>query len=359
MFGSISGPMPRWLGGAVLAATLGSGCASTTPSPPPAEETLVVLNAGDATFTLLPLSTPDPVRTIVLQGIGGDPVEFAARSSQALVTTGAGNTAALVNLVTAQVGLVFHLTAGGGAGGATFVNDSIAYVADPFANRATRLNLRRGDTASIAVGRTPTALAIARGRVFIANANLDAPCAGPAPCVLGPSWLTVIDPERNTVIDSIPLPGPGNASAILLGGDGLLYVMSAGSGGTESGRLSIVDPVLRQEVGSFSGFGVLPGRLASDGRERLFVTSLAEGLMEFNTRTRRVVRGAGAGIPLQNGVAAAVDGNGLVYAVESGLCVFPGLGRVRVFRPDLTEARIMPTGLCSVDAALVKLPPQP
>ncbi len=359
MFGSISGPMPRWLGGAALVATLGSGCATTTPSPPPAEETLVVLNAGDATLTLLPLFTPDPPKTIVLQSIGGDPVEFAAQSSKALVTTGTGNTAALIDLLTAHVVLVFQLAVGAGAGGAAFVNDSIAYVASPFANRATRLNLRSGDTASVAVGRTPTAVAIARGRVFIANANLDSPCAGPLPCVLGPSWLTVIDPERNTVIDSIPLPGPGNASATQIGGDGLLYVMSAGSGGTESGRLSIVDPVLRQEVGSFSGFGVLPGRLGSDGRERLFVTSLAEGLMEFNTRTRRVVRGAGSGIPLQNGVVAAVDGNGLVYAVESGLCTFPGRGRVRVFRPDLTEARIVPTGLCSADAAIVKLPPQP
>jgi hypothetical protein len=116
---------------------------------------------------------------------------------------------------------------------------------------------------------------------------------------------------------------------------------------------------LRQEVGSFSGFGLLPGRLASDGRERLFVTSFAAGLMEFNTRTRRVVRGAGSGIPLQNGVAAAVDGNGLVYAVESGSCASPDRGRVRVFRPDLTEARIVPTGVCSADAAIVKLPPAP
>jgi hypothetical protein len=359
MFGSISGPMPRWLGGAVLVAALGGGCASTTPSPPPAEETLVVLNAGDATLTLLPVSTADPTKTIILQGLGGDPVRFAAESRQALVTTGVGNTATLVDFPNARVGLVFHLATGAGAGGAAFVSDTLAYVANPLANRATRLNLRSGDTASVAVGRTPTAIAIARGRVFIANANLDSPCAGPAPCVLGPSWLTVIDPEQNTVIDSIPLPGPGNASDIRIGGDGLLYVLSAGPGGTASGRLSIVDPVVRQEVGSFSGFGVLPNRLASDGRERLFVTSLAEGLMEFNTRTRRVVRGAGAGIPLQNGVAAAVDGNGLVYAVESGPCAFPGRGRVRVFRPDLTEARSVPTGLCSADAAIVKLPPPP
>ncbi|HEX7023596.1 MAG TPA: hypothetical protein VF187_02160, partial [Gemmatimonadales bacterium] len=175
------------------------------------------------------------------------------------------------------------------------------------------------------------------------------------PCVLGPSWLSVIDPDRNVVTDSIGLPGPGNATAITVGGDGLLYVMSGGAGGEEAGRLSIVDPVLRQEVGSFSGFGSLPGQLASDGRERLFVTSLDQGLMEFNTRTRRLVRGAGAGIPLVGLSDAAVDGNGLVYAVESGGCSPPAAGRIRIFRPDLTEARIVLAGLCSVDATIVQL----
>ena len=350
MFGSIAGPMPRWIGGAVAVATLGGGCATTTPSPPPAEETLVVLNGGDATLSLLRLSPSEPTRMIVLQSIGGDPVEFTAQSRQVLVTTGAGSTVALADLINTRVERVFQLAVGAGAGAAAFVNDSIAYIANPLVDRATRLNLRTGDSASVAVGRTPAAIAIARGRVFIANANLDSPCPGPDPCVLGPSWLTVIDPDHNTVIDSIPLPGPGNASDIQVGGDGLLYVISAGSGGAESGRLTIVDPVVRQEVGSFSGFGVLPGRLASDGRERLFVTSLASGLMEFNTRTRRVVRGAGSGIP-------AVDGNGIVYVLESGSCMPPGPGRVRVFRPDLTEARTMPTGPCSVDAAIVKLPP--
>jgi hypothetical protein len=144
-----------------------------------------------------------------------------------------------------------------------------------------------------------------------------------------------------------------------VGPDGLIYVMNAGPGGSEPGRLSIVDPVLHQEVGSFGGFGVRPGRMASDGRERLFITSAEQGLMEFNTRTRRVVRGAGAGIPLVNGVAAAVDAGALVYAVESGTCAPGYRGRLRVFRPDLTEARVVPAGPCSADAAVVSLPPPP
>lgn len=350
------GPGLRQAAQAALLGMLGAGCAATTPSPPTPEEHLVVLNAGEATITILPLSSPSSPVTVHLGPIGGTPYALAARGSQGLVTSGAGSTVALVNLGAPQSVLVFGLTAGAGATGAAFVNDSIAYIANPFANQVTRLNIRRGDTLSIAVGQTPSAIAVTRGRVFVANANLDPACPALAPCVLGPSWLSVIDPDREIVVDSIALPGPGNASSITVGGDGLLYVISAGPGGEESGRLSIVDPVLRQEVGSFSGFGPLPGQVSSDGRERLFVTSLEQGLMEFNTRTRRLVRGAGSGIPLQTAVDAAVGSDGLVYAVESGDCAF-GRGRIRIFRPDLTEVRIIPVGICAADADIVRLLP--
>ena len=316
-----------------------------------------MLNAGDATVTVLPLSSPNSPVTIELGPIGGTPHSLSASGSNGLVTTGEGNTVALVDLGAPQSVLVFGLGEGGGAAGSAFVNDSIAYIANPFSNRVTRLNIRQGDTTSLAVGQTPTAIAVTRGLVYVTNANLDPQCSPHLPCVLGPSWLSVIDPVTVAVVDSIALPGPGNASSITVGGDGLLYVVSAGPGGEEAGRLSIVDPVLRQEVGSFAGFGVLPGHVSSDGRERLFITSIEQGLMEFNTRTRRLVRGAGSGIPLQAGVDAAVGSDGFVYAIEAGTCGPTGTGRIRIFRPDLTEVRILSSGRCSVDATIVRILP--
>jgi hypothetical protein len=352
----VSHAVRAWVTAArLLVGSLVGACASTPPSPLPPEETLVVLNAGDLTLTLLPVSVPGAAQTISLGNVGGTPVALSARGSRAIVTTGEAGSVVAVDLSAEQSVLVYRMPPSAGALGSAFVNDSIVYIANPFTNRATRLNLRTGDTVSVLVGQTPTALAATRGRVFIANANLEPGC--PGPCVRGPSWLTVVDPERNLAIDSIPLPGPGNAVAMLVGADGLLYVLSAGQGGADPARLSIVDPVLRQEVGSFAGIGSLPGKLATDLRERLFITSRSQGLMEFNTRTRRVVRGAGGGIPLVEGVAAAVDVSGTVYAVEAGSCAGTP-GRIRIFRPDLTEARIEPAGLCAVDAITVKLPPR-
>lgn len=332
-----------------------AACASTTPSPSPPEESVVVLNGGDRTLTLLPVSVPGPALTIPLGVSAGTPVALSARGRLAIVTTGAEGSVIVIDLSVGRSVQVYRMPVNEGALGSAFVNDSIAYIANPFSNRVTRLNLQTGDTASVLVGQTPTAMAVTRGRVFVVNANLELGCSGP--CVLGPSWLTVVDPERNLAIDSIALPGPGNATAILVGADGLLYVLNAGPGGEEPARLSIVDPVLLQEVGSFAGIGALPGRLATDLRERLFITSRSQGLMEFNTRTRRVVRGAGTGIPLVEGVAAAVDVSGTIYAVEAGSCAGTP-GRIRIFRPDLTEARVESAGICAVDAVTVKLPPR-
>ena len=170
----------------------------------------------------------------------------------------------------------------------------------------------------------------------------------------------MIDPianQRASGRDSIPLPTAGDARSITVGGDGLLYIVSAGDSATQTlGRLTIVDPVSRAEVGSFVGFGILPGAVASDGGDRIFVTSVDDGLMEFNTRTRRVVRGAGSGILLSDNVAVAVDSQGRVYAVEAGDCAPGTRGRVREFRPDLTEARNLLVGACPTAASIVQIP---
>jgi hypothetical protein len=223
----------------------------------------------------------------------------------------------------------------------------------------TRVDLISGDTASVVVGQYPVDMVLTRGRLFVLNANVEACLPGPL-CALGPSWVTVIDPQLNARAagrDSIPLPEPGRVRSADVGGDGLIYAVNSGDvAADEPGRLIILDPVRREEVGSFGGFGFLPVHTASDGRERLFIASLRDGLMEFNTRTRRVVRGAGNGVLVSDNVAAAVDSDGRVYALESGGCAPGSVGRLRLFRPDLTEARSVLVGECPTAATIVRLP---
>jgi hypothetical protein len=352
--------MVRFLGGTpLLLGTLAVlGCASTTaPTPPPAE-TLLVINGGDNTLSLIPVDSSRVTRLISLGPLASPAQDVAARGNTALVAGGASDVLVVVDLRIGQIRRTISLPAGSRPIAVTMVSETMAYVVNAGTNTVTRVDFTTGDTASVAVGVYPRGAALARGRLFVINANVMACATGL--CSAGASWLTVVDPisnEHATGRDSIPLPTAGDARSLTVGGDGLLYVVSAGDSSAETlGRLTIIDPVRREEVGSFGGFGLLPGGAASDGGERLFVSSVEDGLMEFNTRSRRVVRGAGSGILVSDNVAVAVDSQGRVYAIEAANCSAGARGRVRVFRLDLTEARNLLVGTCPTAATIVQIP---
>lgn len=333
------------------------GCAATTPPAEPPEERLLVLNAGENTVSLIFVAAAATPTKISLGPTGTTAADVAARGQIAVVAGGAADEVIVLDLLIRQVRRTIKLASGSRPVAVTMVTDDLIYVANAGTNTVTRIDIETGDTASVAVGRYPRDLLLTRGRLFVVNANIG-PCSAGL-CSLGPSWLTVIDPQANTRaagLDSIPLPSQGNARSAAIGGDGLIYVINAGDPAAElAGRLTIVDPIQRAEVGSFGGFGFLPAAVTSDGSERLFVASVPDGLMEFNTRTRRVVRGAGDGILGNNIVAAAVDREGRIYAIEGGDCTSAPSGRLRIFRADLTESRNLGLGACPVALTFVQL----
>lgn len=348
--------MARWC--FLLVSVLTGACASTTAPAPPPEERLVVVNAGDNSLSLVSVDSTRPVRRVPLGPIDAAPSAIAARGETAVVAAAGADEVVVVDLVSDNIRRVIHLASGSGPSAVTFLSDVIVYVANARAGTVTRIDITSGDTASVAVGTYPRGLVLTRGRLFVVNAN-TAPCETGV-CSLGPSWLTVIDPATNARaqgVDSIPLQAAGNARSMTLGGDGLIYVVNTGTvEPAVPGRLSIIDPVRREEVGNFGGFGLVPQGVASGGSDRLFVTSTEDGLMEFNTRSRRVVRGAGQGVLVTDNVAAAVDLQGRIYAVASSGCGAGTAGRLRVFRPDLTEARSLNVGPCPVAITFVQLP---
>ena len=343
-----------------FAGGLFAACAATTAPTPAPRETLLVLNGGENSLSLIPTDTANHTAKVSLGSLSAPARGVAARKRIALVAGGASDRLLVVDLQAQTVLRSIQLPTGSGASSVTIVSDVIAYVTNPRLNTVTRVNYLSGDTASVAVGQTPSASVLARGRLFVVNANLGpCPAGKTGSCPAGPSWLTVIDPTTNQHAagrDSIELPGPGNATAAEIGPDGLIYVVNTGGDDSIPGRLSIVDPVQRQEVGSFAGFGAVPARLATDGQERLFVTSVRDGLMEFNLRTRRVVRGAGSGVLIPDNVGAAVSATGAVYAVVAPNCAAGALGGVRILRPDLTEARTLVVGACPTAATIVNVP---
>jgi len=345
-----------------LAAVL--ACAETTAPLPPPQELLLVVNSGEPSLSLIRIRPEGSPLRLQIPVSGATPSRVATRGTIALVPLGATDGLAVFDLAQPRLERVIPLATGSAPFDAVLIGDSVAYVSNPPLNTITRIDLRTNDTASVLVGRWPTGILAARGRLFVLNANLalcDAPVSGT--CSAGESWITVVDPftnSRSTGRDSIPLPGPGNAISGTVGGDGFLYILNAGAtldGEIPDGRLSIVDPIRRSELGSFGGFGQLPAWVTSDGGERVFIGSPSEGLMEFNARTRSVVRGVGQGLPVVDNAAVVVDRSGLVYAIESGSCAGGGApGRVRIYRANLTEVRVIALGTCATGSALALVP---
>jgi hypothetical protein len=334
-----------------------AGCADTNAPLPDPEEVLLAVNSTANTLSIVPVEHPAGAVQVPLGGTTPTPVGVSARGGVAVVPLGRDNAAAVVDLRDAQVMRLVPLPANSGATGSAMVDDSIAYVANPNLNTITRMNYLTGTTGpDIPVGRYPQGIIFTRGKLFVLNGNLDE-TFNPA----GPSWLTVIDPATNAPadgLDSIPLTGDGNAGFGDVAADGLLYVMNTGSFFQGEGRLSIVDPVDRSEVASFSGFGTGPGNVAADGASRIFVSSFAEGLMEFNTDSNKVVIGADEGIPIPSNSAVAVDSHGRVYGIEAGSCRGGQRGKAHVLDSNLKEVRTIPLGECPSGVTMVKIPPE-
>jgi hypothetical protein len=327
-------------------------CAETAAPPPAPEEVVIVLNATGATLSLMPVSAPAQVSTIPLGASDVQPVSVASRGGTAVVPLGARDALAVVDLRLGQLVNTIRLQPGSAVAGAALIDDSTAYVSNASFHSITRVDLATGDTASLAVGTTPQQVTFTRGRLLVLNANLDS-VGKPA----GESWISVVDPavgDRGALIDSIPLIGPGNAQFSAVAGDGLVYVVQDGDPNVDEGRVSVVDPVRRQELASFGGFGFGPGDLTADGGDRLLISSRTEGLMEFDTAERTVVRGEGNGVPIPGNTGVAVDSQGRVYALEAG-CSDNGV--VHVLRPDFSEIRAVAVGQCATQVLLARIPP--
>lgn len=335
----------------VLSIAATSSCAETSAPLPPPEEVVVVLNTAAATLSIVPVTAPTQVSTIPLGASDVQPVSVATRGATAVVPLRGRDALAVVDLREGTLVNTIALAPGSGVAGAALISDSVAYVSNANLNTVTRVDLATGDTASIVVGSTPRHVTFTRGRVLVVNANLDS-LGKPA----GESSISVIDPAPGVpagVAGTIQLVGPGNARFSSVAGDGLLYVIQEGDPSVDEGRLSIVDPVDRREVASFSGFGFGPGDLTADGGDRLLISSRTEGLMEFDSAERTVVRGEGNGVVIPANSGVAVDSQGRIYALEAGCS---GMGILHVLRADFSEIRSVTVGQCASQALLARVP---
>src|SRR5437763_3513933 len=272
-----------------LALTLATGCSDALEQKSSTGQVIGVVNGGDRTLSLIS-ATDFTVSRRDWQRLSATPSTIDGRGSVFLVPRGQADAVSLDRLLgpccpgalCAQPDYVLPLAAGSGATGVSIQDDSIAWIANPHLNTVTRLNYVSGDTASVAAGVYPQAVAVVGTRVFVVNRNLVR--STPA----GPSWLTSFDCRSLRPPGSIPLTGT-NARFAVVGDDSIPYVIASRHAGAADGKLSVVDPETRSESAVLNGLGEAPGAAAFHPTGgRLLIASAAEGILAVSTSIRAV-----------------------------------------------------------------------
>lgn len=326
----------------LLVAFLVVGCSDDGTGPSiEGREVGVVLASTDLALTIFDVDDPS-ARTTVGLGADGSPVSMAIRGKVGVVPMGIVPAVAVVDVREGVVLRTIPLPAGSGATGVDFLNDSVALVANPDLGTVSPVNVLAGTTgAEIEVGRYPQSVAVAGGRAYVLNAELED--FVPA----GPSTITVLDAATLGVLDTIELSGE-NATDAALGPDGRLYVLHAGSWGAGNGALSVVNLATREEVAYQEGFGDFPGSLAVGEDGRVYVAGWGIGILVWDSGSQTFVRDlddpvAPLGMASTSGIG--LDGEGRLYALAPD-CQNPSEAH-RLSATYVSEVAV-PVGICPI-----------
>jgi len=329
--------------------TLACGDDPTGPGTPSGVETAVVLNSIDLSITVFPVDSPQITTTLGLAQ-AGSPVSMAARDGRVVVPLGFLSAAAVADLGSGDVATL-PLPDNSGATGVTFLNDSIAYIANPNLNTVTPVNVfQMSSGTQIEVGGFPQGVAAAADRVFVLNAELDQTFR---PARAG--GVSVIDPATNTVIATIILTGY-NPSAASFGPDGLLYVINSGTFGQGDGSLSVVDPTMLEEVAHHAGFGEFPGDIAFDQAGSAYVSSFAYGIAVWDPAADSFINSPADPLIVEgNAISSGLgfDSGDRLYTLIPGDCVAPSVA----YRVSNGAAHQIGVGVCPIDISFTRVEP--
>jgi hypothetical protein len=345
---------------AVFAIGIAAAACSPTIGPVvPSVQVIVVLDSleADDMLRIIPVDSPGVVHTVKLNY----DKSIALFDKHALALNGSlgvashGGSVVLFDVVTGTAICDKQFVQSGGIASLIFTDPSTVYVASYGSNVIYNFNTTPGSCAgegSSQIRGIPRAFVMARGHLFAIARNGEDPG----------SWLSTIGQPPGPLPlpseDSIPLSPPGHSEGAVLGSDGNVYVINAGVG-SQNARISQINPVERTELNVIPGFGTQPRFIATDGADRIFVASAAEGLMVYNLRTNRVERDAQSAIPLGGAPRGLItDDVGRVYVLTAGSChTAPDQpGKVQVFGTDLVPTRVINVGTCPVAIAVTDIP---
>lgn len=247
----------------------------------------LVINSAGKTLTLFQLGSPTTQKQIPL-GTSSTvtPVGAAVRGRRAAVPLGNAASVALIDLETAAVQRFFTF-ASGNASGSVFSDDTTIIVANSTLGTVGRMTVGQSSDAiaiTVPVASSPSAIAVAGGRVLVVSANLDVTFTP-----RGNGIVTAIDPKTMQLLGTATMGGT-NSNDAAVGPDGLLYVVNTGDF-VGQGSLTIVNPATMQVVATIPNMGVGPGAISIDASGLAYISSFVSGTLVWNTKTRAFVRG--------------------------------------------------------------------
>jgi type IV secretory pathway protease TraF len=315
-------------------------------------ETAVVLNSIDLSITVFPVDDPEVARAIGLAA-AGSPVSVAARGNTVVVPLGFFPAAAVVDLATGDVSTI-PLPDNSGATGVAFLNDSIAYVANPNLGSVSVINVAAGTAGDeIDVGVFPQAVAVWGDTVFVFNAELGLDFRPVRQGV-----VSVIDASLSTVVASVFLTG-FNPAAAAFGPGGLLYIVNSGAFGDANGSLSVLNPATLDEIEHHDGFGEFPGDIAFDDAGHAYISSFAYGIAVWDAVGDSFINPPDdplvvEGHTISSGVG--VDSDGRLHTLIPGDCIAPSVA----IRLDATLAfdRQIDVGVCPIAVTFTRVEEQ-
>lgn len=264
---------------------------------------------------------------VIELGANSSAVGFTVRGNRAIVPNGSENNLIVLDLDNLSIVGVIDLPAGSGATGSAFLDDNTAFVCNLNLGSVSRIDLNAlTATDTIGVGQIPSDVAVAAGKVFVANANVDLTTFQP----IGNGAISVIDPASLQVTNTIDA-GATNSQFLAIDNEGDLIVVNSGQFGAGNGSISVIDPETETLTAGPFVVGDFPGAMSINSDGVAYVASFSSGLYAFNTQSNTVLRDGSNALSALDASgnpfgAAAVDfdDDGNIYSVNFGDAVTPG-----------------------------------
>lgn len=258
----------RWGIRAACAPPLLALCLTVPATAAPPQRAAYVVGSNDGSVTRVDLDTNAVVSNLLTVGGGANRIEADPALARAAIVHSTTDRVTVVDLLTESVGSVVPLPAGANpwtaewAGARLFVSALLhdaLYEVDPFGF---------GVLDTIPVGKAPEGMAVANGKLYVANTGFDFGTFG-----YDPGTVTVVDLATGNPVATVSVAT--NPQECVLAPDGTIHVVCTGDYAAVTGGIDVLDPLTDTVTATLACDAYPGGACVVGGRVLLNITTLS------------------------------------------------------------------------------------